>query len=96
MVAQEEWYLEHKLSPFHGKRIAVILSVESESKVLRGTGTYELDGSLGHILRIEMEEDQEGLQDLIIVEEQWNGSIRPGSGQNCDVCLIPDAEWIHN
>jgi hypothetical protein len=90
MIAQDEWSGSWDFSQLHGKRIAVVLRIGSEDRVLHGTASCEFDEIRGRLLRIPMESEHDlAAPDLIIVEKSWCGVIRASNEEDCDVCLIP-------
>jgi hypothetical protein len=55
---------------------------------LRGTARYERDDLLGNVLRIPVEGDSPGKPDVVLAEEDWNGSIIEDSQYGCDYCIV--------
>ena len=85
------------LSRLHGKRVAIELSLNRQTRVFCGPAVYELDSQLGNVLRIRVgaqEGEQEtGNPEFIIRESQWDGTVLRDTRYGCDFCLTPSPMW---
>lgn len=73
------------LRSYDGKRIAVVLEIEGEERVVTGTAHYGQDPALGWVLRIAL--DGEEGSEFLIAESEWEGEITPGQQYGCDFCF---------
>ena len=74
----------------HGSRIAVLMQIGEQERVVEGDATWEEDPALGHVLRIALY-DAQGLHALLIQESTWIGEIVDGAAYGCDFCLVPQS-----
>lgn len=74
------------LSRLHERRIAIILYVNAECRVFKGPARYERGESDGSVLRIEPEGlgEEDGHPQFVIREDDWEGTVRPGTQYGCD------------
>jgi hypothetical protein len=77
------------LSDLDQRTIAVQLTLLGQTRVLLGRGAYERDSEQGPVLRIRFEADPDA--EILLVEGQWNGEIRPGGELGCDFLIRLDA-----
>jgi len=89
---QPEWILCPKmvnLSRLDGKSVAVVLNLSGREVVWRGTGIYQTDATLGHVLRIRFDEpnEAEGRPEFLIQESHWRGTIADGTMYGCETAL---------
>ena len=76
-------------SQFDAKRIAIVLHGKDASPVFRGTAFFQRDPSLGNILRVKLDNQEEsGNADFVISEAQWRDRIIPDVEHGCDFCFI--------
>ena len=68
-------------------RFAILLNFPHGRRPLMGTAHYERDDLLGGILRFSLEADCPGRPEIIIAENEWNGSIISGRPYHCEYCL---------
>lgn len=77
-----------KLASYDGKRVAVVLSVQGEERVVCGSATWSRDAALGDSLRIMIDEpDGFGMPEIFLAQETWEGAIHPDTEYGCDVCV---------
>ena len=78
---------------YDGHRFAIVLPALRD-RSFRGTACYQLDDSLGPVLRIRIEGDVLGDPEILLVERDWNGLITEDSQYGCDfsVTLLPSMD----
>jgi len=74
------------LEMLHRRSIAVQLTVEGETRLMSGQGTFERDPDLGAILRINFP-DQPDDGEFLVVEKSWTGQIEAGDAVGCDFLI---------
>ena len=86
------------LSRLDGKSVAVVLNLSGREVVWRGTGIYQTDSMLGHVLRIRIDEPNEvdGRPEFVIQEAQWRGTIADGAKYGCETALRLDSMKLSN
>ena len=72
------------LPALHHRTVALQLSILGRHQVLTGRGVYEVDPTLGQILRIDL---PSGGPQFVLVEDTWNGEILPGDSTGCDFLI---------
>jgi hypothetical protein len=73
-----------RLAAIDRHSVAARLEIPGRSpQILRGRGTYEPYSDLGPLLRIHVA-DAEGDFDLVLLEDEWLGSIESGEAVGCD------------
>ena len=76
-------------SPYHGKRIAIVLMYRDRATMFSGMAQYQDDELLGAVLRIPLKRGKSpGETDLIISEREWDGRVLPDSLHGCDFLFI--------
>jgi hypothetical protein len=73
------------LPALHQRTVAVQLSVQGHSRVLKGYGIYEHDNELGPVLRIKL---RGGTAQFLLAEESWNGEIVRDQSAGCDFLVL--------
>lgn len=75
-----------RLSAMDRRRVAVVVDLLGTQQVVRGVGRYELDSTLGKVLRIDlsMEHPEQGSTSFIIQESSWDGEFTKDSEYGCD------------
>ncbi len=71
------------LRKLNHRKVAVRLVVGDCERLVRGTGTFELDSQLGGMLRIDCA-DSSGSFEMLLRENDWNGEINSGEAFGCD------------
>ena len=75
------------LSRLHGRRLAVVLLIDGQHRVLCGTGCY-LSHDRGGLLEVELDNVKDsGSPRFILDESQWDHEITGGHEYDCDFCL---------
>jgi hypothetical protein len=65
------------------RTVAAHLVIQGREQLLRGKGVYEDDPDLGGVLRIQVA-DPSGDFELLLVEDQWTGTLQSGAALGCD------------
>ena len=76
------------LAQYDRKRMAVVMPIRGERKVLRGSALYLRDEKLGNCLRIDSQEEPR--MELFLKEDQWVGKIVKDETYGCDFCVCLD------
>ena len=71
------------LRALNHQKVAVRLVVGGCERLVRGTGTFELDSKLGGVLRIDCA-DASGSFEMLLRENDWSGEIKSGEAFGCD------------
>lgn len=74
------------------RTVAIELTVNQTTRILKGTGQYEPDSELGPVLKIAL--DDEGGLELMLKEREWTGSVASGERFGCDYALRLDASSL--
>jgi len=83
---------KHDFTVYHGKKIAVVLSIQGKQKVCRGTASYKFHAALGPVLAVRIEgEENHGVPELLLSETSWLGGIGVDTQYGCDYCFVPSA-----
>ena len=72
---------------YDGRRFAIVLP-RFCPKPLRGIAHRDRDELLGNVLRISIESDSPGEQEIVIAENDWNGLIIEDTQYGCDFCVV--------
>ena len=72
------------LSQYHGKRMAVVFTVQGKTRVVKGRAQFSQVKGLGNVLRITVEGDESGQPEIVLAEQNWSGSIDPDTQYGCD------------
>jgi hypothetical protein len=93
MIASEPNCRE-ELSAYHGRRVSVLLSLDSGLCAPHGRAVYEEDPLLGNVLTVHLDEEEFGATpvQLMIRESEWSGLVVADLRQNCDYCFLLTAE----
>jgi hypothetical protein len=76
------------LASYDGKRVAVVLSIQGENRVVCGSASWSHDATLGDALRIMVDHpDDLGMPEILLAQETWEGAVRPDTQYGCDVCV---------
>lgn len=68
----------------------VCISIGTKPLVCRGKARFERDATLGNILRIPIEGDeQSGAACVIVAEQEYAGNIEPDSRYGCQYRFLP-------
>ena len=74
------------LSQLDGKTVAVILNLPGRTVVWRGMGSYQIDPTMGNVLRISLAEldETDGRPEFVIQETRFEGAIVKDVRHGCD------------
>jgi hypothetical protein len=76
------------LASYDGKRVAVVLSIQGENRVVCGSASWSRDATLGEALRIRVDQpDDLGMPEILLAQETWEGAVQPDTEYGCDVCV---------
>lgn len=78
------------LSMYHGRRISVLLSMQSGFNALCGSAAYGVDPLLGNVLKVVVDAPDlwQSPSELLIRESDWSGLIFPDLRQDSDYCFL--------
>lgn len=73
-------------SSLDGKRIAVVLCIRNQQRVVCGTAQYVRPANKKNLLRIKLDANgtADGSPTLYILESEWTGSVTPDGQYGCD------------
>ncbi len=74
------------LSPYDGKRIAIVMRFREAHHVLRGRARYIQQQLHSNQMRIALD-GADGNPEFVIHENQWDGVIQPDNEFGCDYWL---------
>ena len=72
------------------KVVAVIVTIQGDERVLRGTASYIADPTLGSCLEINLDDPDSIGVDLVLRESEWTGKIASDETYGCDAVVHLD------
>jgi hypothetical protein len=85
-LADEPADIAAQLVNLDQRKIAVQLHIQGREQLVFGVGDYQVDPDLGGVLRVQEVGCAAGAE-LLFLEAQWTGNIRPGNGLGCDFLI---------
>ena len=84
----------------HQTRMAVLIVRPDRDVILRGFATFQVDGQLGRILRISIDDGGDGSlakrPDILIDEDAFDGLIEEDRRYGCDYCMTLHTPVMHD
>lgn len=93
-LPQEKVRLSGAFSKYDGLRIAILFKNDDDIVPVRGIARYELDPTLGSVLRVQPTDDAQDVNcKLLITEADWDGQILQDLQYGCRFCFLPSRYW---
>ena len=81
------------LKRYDGVRIVVLLAGGGRQIPFYGMAQFERHETLGNVLRIQADPAEFGSPEVILAEEQWEGSIEPLDSPKAEYRFVPSPSW---
>lgn len=72
------------------KAVAVVVAIQGEPRVLRGSAAYFVDSALGNCLCIKIDDPESAGVEILLRESEWCGKITPDTTYGCDAVVYLD------
>ena len=73
---------------YDGKRVAVVLAIQGENRVVRGRAEWLWDATLGRVLRIFIDgPENSGMPEILLAPDALEGAVELDSEYGCDICI---------
>jgi hypothetical protein len=83
---QEAAEIAAQLVNLDQRKVAVHIHIQGREQLVFGVGDYQVDPDLGGVLRVQDLGSADG-PELMFLEDEWTGRIRPGHGLGCDFLI---------
>ncbi|HUE73920.1 MAG TPA: hypothetical protein VMP01_23775 [Pirellulaceae bacterium] len=72
------------------KAVAVVVAIQGEPRVLRGSAAYFVDSALGNCRCIKIDDPKSAGAEHLLREGEWSGRMTPDATYGCDAIVYLD------